>query len=148
VIEDKHMAASLIEKRQQIAREIKDLQIQIKDKRDGLIHIDATITILNPNAIFDSDTPNQRLRRNLGHFERGEIRKRCLSALREANGQPVTIRDITTRAMADKKISPDDRAIRKLFGKQFDAAMKSLAKSGGVVEQIGRYRDVKWKLAE
>jgi hypothetical protein len=148
VIEDKHMAASLTEKRQQIAREIKDLEIQINDKREAIIHIDSTVAIFDPDAIVDTDTPNRRLRRNLGYFARGEITKRCLTALREANGEPITVLDIAAKAMADKKLDPDNRTIRKQFYKRFMAAMHSLSQPGGVAERVGRYRDVKWKLAD
>ena len=148
MIEEKHIAASLIEKRTQIAREIKDLELQIDEKRNQLLHIDNTIEILDPEAIINTETPDRRKPRRMGYFARGELRKRCLTALREANGEPVRILDITIQAMKDKKLDPSNAPLRKNFYHRFMMAMHDMARKGGIVERVGQRLNVRWKLAE
>ena len=148
MVEEKHIAASLIEKRYQIAREIKDLTLQIEEKRNQLLHIDNTIAILDPDAIIETETPDRRIPRKMGYFARGEIARRCLAALREANGEPVAIMDITIKAMRDKRLDPNNNPLRKKFYHSFMMSMHDQCRRVGSVERIGRYRDVKWKLAD
>lgn len=149
MIEDKHVAASLIEKRKQIAREIKDLELQIDEKRNSLLHIDNTIEILDPEAVIDTaDAPERRTPRRMGYFARGELRKRCLTALREAGGEPVKIADITLRAMRDKRLDPENRTLRKQFYHRFMMAMHDMARQQGIVVRVGERLNVSWKLAE
>ncbi len=148
MIEDKHMAASLIEKRLEIVREIKELQQLLDQKRADLIHIDNTIELLDPDAVIPEDAPGRPHRKD-NYFERGEIARRCMTALREANGEPITIESISLKALSDKKLDPTNHRMRKEFYHKFFMSMRDLCRRRGIAVQVGSGRgNIRWKLAD
>lgn len=145
MIQDTHLAAGLLVKRQQTAGMIKELQAQIDQLRADLIHLDTTIRLLDPNVALGDGVAVRPYRRN-SYFARGELSRRCLTALRLANGNPVSIDNIVDVALKDKGIDQTDARVRKDFRQRFMMAMHNLARQDGIVERVGRHRNVKWKL--
>lgn len=146
MINDKHMVESLIEKRIQIAREIMELELRLDQRRGDLIHIDNTIHVYDPDAVLKDELPKGISHRKARYFARGEIQRRCLTAIREGRGEPVSIKSIVTKALTDKRLDLKDRRLHKDFYHRFFMAMQNLAKRH-VVERVGARRNVTWKLA-
>jgi len=146
MIQPRHLAANLLEKRREVAAKIKDLQTEIGQLRADLIHLDNTARMLDPEAVIVETLPARRRPRFDGYFARGEIARRCLDALREAKGESVTIDSIALQAMLDKRLDPDDARIRKNFRHRIEQSMYTMARRNGLVERIGWYRNVKWRL--
>jgi hypothetical protein len=140
------MVESLIEKRKQIVRDIMDLELQLDQKRGDLIHIDNTIHVYDPDAVITDDLPKGRAHRKGKYFAHGEIQRRCLTAIREGRGEPVTIETIVIKTLTDKKLDTTNPRLRKDFYHRLFMSMQDLAKRG-IVERVGARRNVKWKLA-
>jgi hypothetical protein len=145
MIEDTHMADSLIEKRKQIVREIKDLQEQIEERRSVMIGLDTTIRFLRPDAKFEDYEPGRRLPTRHGYFERGEVSRRCRDALREARGEAIKVNTIIDKAIKDKKLDPTDKKMRHQFYHTFSMSLYDMERRGLGVERVGRRRDVGWR---
>jgi hypothetical protein len=146
MIEHRHLAASLLEKRREVAGRIKELQEEVGKLRADLIHLDNTVRMLDPDVAIVETASVRRRPHFDGHFGRGEIARRCLDALREANGESITIDSIALRAMLDKGLAPEDAGIRKNFRHRIEQSMYTMARRNGLVERIGWYRNVKWRL--
>jgi len=146
MIDDKHMAASLIEKRRQTLREIVDLELQLGQRRDALGSLDNTIRFLDPDAVLDDYVPNRRLPQNDGHLVRGEISRRIRRAFRDARGEPITIETLALAVLTDNKLDPTDKRLLQRFKNKFQIALYALRRRG-TVEKIGERRNVRWKLA-
>ena len=92
--------------RRRIASALRLPQTQIDQLRADLMYIDRTIALLDPNAKIDDVTV--RPYRRSGYFSRGELSRRCLTALRFANGVPVSIDTMVADALTDKGLDQAD----------------------------------------
>src|ERR1700690_1110322 len=104
-----HVVSALRAKRAEISGYIHDLEKKVKRMRANLAHIDATIRVFAPDLNPDSIPPKRRYRRSRS-FAKGELFRRCLDALRAANGLPIAAGEIAQAAMADKSMNGDDPA--------------------------------------
>src|SRR5437899_1031266 len=104
-----HVVTALRAKRAEISGHIADLERKLARHRASLANIDATIRIfapgLNPDAI-----PPKRTYRRTRYFAKGELSRRCLDALRKADGQPLATAAIARIIMAAKGFPIDEGA--------------------------------------
>jgi hypothetical protein len=140
-----HGISALRAKRAEVSGYIHDMEKKVKRMRANLAHIDATIRVFAPDLNPDTIPPKRRYRRSR-YFAKGELFRRCLDALRAANGLPIAALEIAKAAMADKGMSVDDTV-------QLQAVIEMVLLSLGrlrrrdVVTKTGTSRDAKWTLA-
>jgi hypothetical protein len=100
--------SALANKRAEIAGLIGRAQQQLGQLRADLAHVDATIRLFAP-AMEPETIPAKRIRQSALSFERGELSRRALDALRRA-GAPIRAPDLVRAVMIDIGLDPADRA--------------------------------------
>jgi hypothetical protein len=80
-----HVISALRAKRAEISWQVADLERQLARCRASLANIDATIRLFAPSLDPETITPKRTYRRTR-YFSRGELQRRCLDALRKADG--------------------------------------------------------------
>lgn len=142
-----HVISALVGKRGEIAGLIADLERKLAQYRADLAHIDSTIAMFDPNVTVDAIKPKRPPAPNKSqHFRHGEMTKRCREALRDADGQPISAKDIAMKILIDKGLDSEDRKLRADFICRIRWAMKRLRKNG-TVQQIGYGLRSKWVLS-
>lgn len=142
-----HVVTALLERRREIMREQAFLQQEARRCDEALIHIDATIRLLDPHFDF-SDVKPKKLVVEDEIFRPGETPLLALDTLR-ASGSPMSTTDIT-KAMLEKRGAP------KLTFRQFDTLNRKVNAAlntqfrRGVLRKAGRAqganRAVLWEL--
>lgn len=89
---NKYALASLKNTRGTLAAEIVQLERQLRHRREALLHVDATIKIMDGGNIDLEKLPKKRLKR-VKLFRHGELNRLILDALREA-GRPLSTTEI------------------------------------------------------
>src|SRR5258706_13008985 len=102
--------SALSDKRAEIAGKILDLERQLRVHRSELMHLDAAMTLLDPEIKPHSIRSKHPMADRSGHFGMGEISKRCYDGLREGGELGVSPDEIALKAMADKGLDPADDA--------------------------------------
>jgi hypothetical protein len=91
---DRYALSALRNKRASLAAEIVSHERQLRHCRESLVHVDATLRLLDPSADPDS-IPNKRLPKRIKLFRQGELGRLILDVLRQAS-EPVSTRDVVT----------------------------------------------------
>ncbi|HME22828.1 MAG TPA: hypothetical protein VKI44_16080 [Acetobacteraceae bacterium] len=105
---ESHVVSALANKRAEIAGMIARTQQQLGQFRADLVHLDATIRLFAP-AMEPETIPAKRIRQSDPWFERGELSRRVLNALRRAS-VPIRAPDLVRAVMIDNGLDPADRA--------------------------------------
>ena len=136
---NRYALAALKDKRATLASEIVQLERQLRHRRDMLVHVDATLKILDPDVDIDA-IPSKRPKRVM-LFRAGELTRAVMDALREL-GQPVAVGEIVEAMMQAKGLAPDSRTV--LFNK----VRGTLAYQGrqGKVVKTGQHKTARWHL--
>ena len=95
---DRYALSALKNKRATIASEIVQLERQLRHRKDMLVHVDATLKLLDP-SIEVEDIPNKRPPKRIKLFRQGELGRMILDALRRA-GRPLSTAEIVTDVLA------------------------------------------------
>jgi len=82
---DRYALTALRNKRATIAAEIVQLERQLRHRRENLVHVDATLRLLDPSAEPDS-IPNKRIPKHINLFRQGELSRLVMDTLRMAQG--------------------------------------------------------------
>lgn len=90
---DRYALSALKNKRATIASEIIQLERQIRHRKDMLVHVDATLRLLDPSIQVDS-IPPKRPPTNINLFRQGELGRMIIDAIRRSGGE-ATAADIT-----------------------------------------------------
>lgn len=91
---DRYALSALRNKRASLASEIVQLERQLRHCRESLVHVDATLRLLDPNANPDA-IPNKRSPKRIKLFRQGELGRLILDVLRQAS-EPVSTYDVAT----------------------------------------------------
>src|SRR5271163_1743750 len=105
---ESHVVSALANKRVEIAGMIARTQQQLGQFRADLVHLDATIRLFAP-TMEPETIPAKRIRQSDPWFERGELSRGVLDALRRA-GTPIRAPDLVRAVMIDNGLDPADRA--------------------------------------
>jgi hypothetical protein len=105
---ESHVVSALANKRAEIAGMIARTQQQLGQFRADLVHLDATIHLFVP-AMEPETIPAKRIRQSDLWFERGELSRSVLDALRRA-AAPIRAPDLVRAVMIDNGLDPADRA--------------------------------------
>jgi len=132
---------ALKQKRATIASEIVQLERQLRHKRESLVHVDATLALLDPDLSPDS-IPNKRIK-NINIFRSGELSRLIMSAFRESDG-PLSTKEITDAVMRLHGVGEEARsAIRP----RVRTSLAYQVQRGAVVK-IGEGVGARWALAK
>ena len=86
---DRYALSALKRKRATIASDIVQLERQLRHRRDSLVHVDATLKLLDPDTDPEA-IPTKRPVRRVKLFRQGELGRMILGALRNAVGEMPT----------------------------------------------------------
>ena len=125
--------------------ELKQLEDEYKSKiakvKSDLSALEHTICLFDGDCdeiiakIIKKSTKKRVLKRN-SYFERGEVRKFILRALRTAN-EPLKTSDITLSCQTAKGITTDDKEKNQAIGKVIVETLRQLEKNN-LVEAVGK----------
>jgi hypothetical protein len=91
---DRYALSALRKRRALLAAEIIQLERQVRARKDSLVHVDATLKLLDPG--YDSGTVRpKRIPQRIKLFRQGELGRLILGALREADG-PLSTAQVAT----------------------------------------------------
>ncbi len=135
---NKYAMAALKKKRAGISSEIIHLERQLRFRRDSLVHLDATIRLLDPNIDPDK-IPNTRRRVHL--FKQGELGRAIVDTLRRG-GEPMQVQDVTSGVM---EVCGQEEAARSTMLRRVRANLRYLRKMGKV-EMTGAGHGARWRL--
>jgi hypothetical protein len=135
---------ALRDKRAELAGLVIHHQREIERLRSNLAHLDAVLHLFAPEIKPDHILPKYHRPRRSEYLVHGEVRRRCLDAMREQ--ETIAADDIAVAVMRDKGLNAEgDRRLRSDFLKRVLRALDALRRRG-TVEKIGMGRGVKWKL--
>jgi len=140
-----HVVTALRAKRAEISGHVADLERKLARHRANLANIDATIRLFAPT--LDPDTiPPKRTYRRTRYFAKGELSRRVLDILRNANKKPLATADIVCSIMTGKGFPLDEGALSSAVTDMALTVLRRLCKRGTVTKS-GISRNVQWVLA-
>lgn len=142
-----HAISALVEKRAEIAGLILDLERQVGIHRAALLHLDATLKLLDPTIKPHVIRAKHRMADRSGYFGLGELSARALDGAREARERGISPDDLAVKAMADKGIDPADQSIRTDFIRRFHWTLGRLQRDQRL-DKIGAGKGVHWRVRE
>lgn len=134
--------SGLIEKRVELAGEFRLLEEQLEQLRSNVLHVDATIRIIDPAYQVDAIVPKVRRPRR-DWSGRGELLRSILETLRKAP-EPLTAREIALVLMERKGFDANDMATVRLVKRRVDSTVR---RREGLIERVVYGpRAVGWRL--
>jgi hypothetical protein len=91
---DRYALSALRNKRASLASDIVQLERQLRHARESLVHVDATLRLLDPQAEPES-IPTKRPSKRIKLFRQGELGRCILDVLRQAS-EPISTYDVVT----------------------------------------------------
>jgi hypothetical protein len=135
---------ALVAQRSKISGLILDLEKELATHRASLMHLDATLKLLDPTIKIHKIRATHRAAERSGYFAPGELSQRCQEAIRDAGPDGVTVDDVVRAAMADKGLDPGDGPMRTDFIRRFHWAMGRLQRDQRI-DRHGHGRGVRWR---
>lgn len=137
---DRYALSALRNKRATLASEIVELERQLRHRRESLVHVDATLKLLDPSIEIDA-IPNKRLPKRIKLFRQGELQRLILGALREADN-PLPTADIVTAVLA---AGGHGEGARKTMALRVRGNLAYLERRN-VIQKIGARKTATWTL--
>jgi hypothetical protein len=103
--------SGLIDKRAELAGEIRLLEERLEQLRSDVLHVDATIRLIDPAYRVDAVVPKVRRPRR-DWFGRGELLRSILETLRKAP-EPLTAREIALALMSARDSTRTTRRVER-----------------------------------
>ena len=125
--------AGLLAKREEITRQIAELERQIRRHKAEVAQIDGTIRLFSSDVVA-AKRDITRLARS-AHFVTGELTRRVQTALREAEGRAITADEIAVHAMREKSLDMRDGELRADITKRFLWTLNRLLQRGAVTKE-------------
>jgi len=139
-----HVVTALRAKRAEISGHVHDLERKLARHRASLAAIDATMRLYAPS--LDPDTiPPKRTYRRTRYFAKGELSRLVVSALRLANGKPMTTAAITSAIVAEKGFPIGEGALSEAVTDMVLTVLRRLSKRETVAKS-GATRNAQWAL--
>jgi hypothetical protein len=134
--------SGLIDNRAELAGEIRLLEDRLEQLRSNILHVDATIRIIDPAYQVDAIVPKVRRPRR-DWFGRGELLRSILETPRKAP-EPLTAREIAVALMARKGFDANDAATVRLVERRVDSTVR---RRDGLIERVVYGpRSVGWRI--
>jgi hypothetical protein len=136
--------AALVRKRAEIAGEIEAKLTEVDRLRADLVHLDAAIRIVAPEAQPELIKPKRPSRRGCDWFGRGELGRMVLDTLRNAP-EPLGSMALARVAMERKGMVVADAVALRRVENMVDATVR---RREGLVERVAYGpRSVGWRIA-
>jgi len=140
---DMYALSALRNKRATIASEIEQLHRQLRHRKDMLVHVDATLKILDP-SIEVKAIPNKRPPQRIKLFRQGELGRMIVDTMRRLGPKPASVKEITTAIL---KVGGHGEGARRTVSGRVRANLAYLRRCGKAVRS-GSQRDVRWRIAD
>jgi hypothetical protein len=138
-----HGLAVLTRKRAELAGEVRLAEERLEQLRADVLHLGASIRIVDPSYHADAIVPKVRRQRR-GWFGNGELLRMVLETLRRAP-EPLTAREAAVALIGRKGFDATDAATVRLVEKRVDATVR---RREGLVERVVYGpRSVGWRVA-
>jgi len=131
---------ALKNKRGQLASEIVELKLKLRNRKKSLDHVDASLQLLDPSIETDK-LPAKRPKR-IRLFRHGELNRMIMGAFREADKDTLSLAEIVSYILAQGGLSED---ARKALAPRVRSNLAYLVRTGRV-EKIGEREAALWKL--
>lgn len=125
--------ARLIEKRAEIAGELRQLHKRMLQLRTDLAHVDGALRVLDPGIELEKLAP-KRIEFRPRYFKRGQLTRLVLDFMREHAGESVAVSAIMPVAIGDRTLNSAE--FRRVEVVVYEA-LRKLAKRG-IVAQHGQ----------
>jgi hypothetical protein len=139
---NRYALAALKDKRATIASEIVQLERQLRHRRESLVHVDATLHILDP-SITPTSIKNKRLTRRVKLFRQGELGRLILGALRESD-RPLSTQEIASYLL---EAGGHGESARPTVAPRVRSNLAYLERRG-TVRKTGRHASARWSLTD
>jgi hypothetical protein len=146
-MKDERLLESLIAKRAEIAGDVLALEKKLGTQRAALVHIDATLKLLDPTIRLSEIRAKRPMYARSGYFAPGELTKRCNDAVRVAGPGGVSAEEVALLALKEKQLDHTDERLRSDFIKRIHYAMDRLQRVQ-TVRRVGKGRGVRWALRD
>lgn len=136
---NRYAIKALRDKRASIASDIMQAERKLRHLRDSLVHVDATLRLLDPEADPEA-IPVKRPTTRVKLFRQGELARLVRDALREANGEPIPADQIVTYLM---RVGGHDESARKALAARVRGTLAYLGRSRAA-NKTGVGRSAMW----
>lgn len=136
---DRYALSALRNKRAAIASDIMQTERKLQHLRSSLVHVDATLKLLDPEADPEA-IPTKRPTARVKLFRQGELSRMVLDALRRAPVSGISAPHIVSEILATGGHS---ESARKAVSGRVRGTLAYLVR-GGRVRKVGSFRDAKW----
>ena len=137
---NRYALAALKDKRATIASEIVQLERQLRHRKEMLVHVDATLRLLDPELHVEG-IPPKRAPKHINLFRQGELGRLILGALREAQ-RPLHASEIVGHII---KIGGHGESARYALSQRVRSNLAYLERRG-VIAKLGDRTSAKWEL--
>ena len=137
---DRYALSALRNKRATIASEIVSLERQLRHCKEALVHVDATLRLLDDTIDLDA-IPNKRLPNRIKLFRQGELGRMILDALRNAD-RPLATAEVVTALL---EAGGHGESARRAVGGRVRGNLAYLERRGKVTKSGGG-KGARWKL--
>jgi hypothetical protein len=137
---DRYALSALRNKRASLASDIVQLERKLRHCRESLVHVDATLRLLDASSEPES-IPNKRPRKRIKLFRQGELGRMILGTLREAD-QPLSTADIVSAILTK---GGHGKAARPTMAPRVRGNLAYQERRGMVVK-TGNSKGVRWRL--
>jgi hypothetical protein len=138
---DRYALSALRNRRASIASEIVQLEAKLRHCRESLVHVDATLRLLDPESEPES-IPTKRPVKRVKLFRQGELGRMILGTLREAD-EALSTPQIVSAIIAK---GGHGEGARRALGGRVRGNLAYLQRRS-VVVKIGEGREARWRLA-
>jgi chromosome segregation ATPase len=132
-MENTPVIAGLLAKREEIAKQIAELERQIRKHKAEITQIDGTIGLFAPD-VTAAKREVTRFARS-AHFATGELSRRVQTALREAEGRAIMADEIAVQTMREKGLDMGDGELRADITRRFLWTLNRLLGRGAVTKE-------------
>lgn len=137
---NKYAIAALKNTRATLAAEIVQLERQLRHRKESLVHVDATLSLMDGD-LDPSTLPKKRLKR-VKLFRQGELNRLVRDALREA-GKPISAPEIVSYVL---KAGGHDESARPTVGPRVRGSLAYLERRGEIAKS-GEQKAARWSVA-
>lgn len=137
---NRYALKALRDKRASIASDIMQMERKLRHLRDSLVHVDATLKLLDPEADPEA-IPVKRPTTRVKLFRQGELARLVRDALREA-GEPIPADRIVDHLM---RVGGHDESARKALAGRVRGTLAYLQRKGVIIKQA-KQRGAPWRL--
>lgn len=136
-----HVVGALRSKRAELAGVVQRLEQELLERRNSLVHLDATMRLFDPDIRPEAIRPRRRRNHN-AWFRPNECRRLLYDVLRDAP-TPLSTRELTEQLIALKAIPATDDRQRSLIQKTI---LGSLNAAKDTIERVELAGVVRWRL--